>query len=47
VELGNEYKRLLAEEKNEIERILSGLTAMLSPFADEIHMSVNVMARWT
>ena len=43
VELGNEFKRLLAEEKNEIERILSGLTAMLSPFADEIHMSVNVM----
>lgn len=43
VELGNEYKRLLAEEKNEIERILSGLTAMISPFADEIHSSVNMM----
>lgn len=43
VELGNEYKRLLAEEKNEIERILSGLTAMISPFADEIHGSVNMM----
>jgi len=43
VELGNEHKRLLAEEKNEIERILSGLTAMISPFADEIHGSVNMM----
>lgn len=43
VELGNENKRLLIEEKNEIERILSGLTAMIEPFADEIHMSCNVM----
>ena len=43
VELGNEYKRLLAEEKNEIERILSGLTAMISPFADEIHNSICMM----
>ena len=43
VELGNETKRLLIEEKNEIERILSGLTAMIAPFADEIHISCNVM----
>ena len=43
VELGNENKRLLIEEKNEIERILSGLTAMVAPFADEIHQSCNVM----
>ena len=43
VELGNENKRLLIDEKNEIERILSGLTAMVEPFADEIHMSCNVM----
>ncbi len=43
VELGNENKRLLAEEKNEIERILSGLTAMTAPFADEIHTSCNVL----
>ena len=43
VELGNENKRLLIEEKNEIERILSGLTAMVAPFADEIHTSCNVM----
>ena len=43
VELGNENKRLLIEEKNEIERILSGLTAMIEPFADEIHISCNIM----
>ncbi|MDP3448032.1 MAG: endonuclease MutS2 [Eubacteriales bacterium] len=43
VELGNENKRLLVEEKNEIERILSGLTAMVAPFADEIYTSCNVM----
>lgn len=43
VELGNETKRLFMEEKNEIERILSGLTAMLAPFASEIHISSNVM----
>ena len=43
VELGNENKRLFIEEKNEIERILSGLTAMIAPFADEIHISCNVM----
>ena len=43
VELGNENKRLFIEEKNEIERILSGLTAMVAPFADEIHQSCNVM----
>ncbi|MCE5189359.1 MAG: endonuclease MutS2 [Eubacteriales bacterium] len=43
VELGNENKRLLAEEKNEIERILSALTAMIAPFANDIHLSCNVM----
>ncbi|MEA4870794.1 MAG: endonuclease MutS2 [Christensenella sp.] len=43
VELGNENKRLLIEEKNEIERILSGLTALIAPFADEIHASCNIM----
>ncbi len=43
VEMGNETKRLFIEEKNEIERILSGLTAMIAPFADEIHISCNVM----
>ena len=43
VELGNENKRLFIDEKNEIERILSGLTAMIAPFADEIYISCNVM----
>lgn len=43
VEMGNETKRLFIEEKNEIERILSGLTAMIAPFADEIHIGCNVM----
>ena len=43
VELGNEYKRLLSDEKCEIERILSGLTALISPFANDIHLSCNVM----
>jgi DNA mismatch repair protein MutS2 len=43
VELGNESKRLFIDEKNEIERILSGLTAMVAPFANEIHTSCNVM----
>ena len=43
VELGNDYKKLLAEEKSEIERILSGLTAMVAPFADEIHAGINTM----
>ena len=43
VELGNENKRLLIEEKNEIERVLSGLTAMIAPFAEEIHTSCNLM----
>ncbi len=45
VELGNEMKRLVAEEKTEIERILSGLTALVSPFSQEIHNSVNVMGQ--
>ncbi len=43
VELGNENKRMQIEEKNEIERILSGLTAMVAPFAEEIQISCNVM----
>lgn len=43
VELGNEYKKLLAEEADEIERILTELTAMLAPYADEIREDLNIM----
>lgn len=45
VELGNEYKKLLAEEADEIERILTELTAMLAPYADEIREDLNLMGQ--
>lgn len=45
VELGNEYKKLLAEEANEIERILTELTGMLAPYADEIREDLNIMGQ--
>lgn len=45
VELGNEYKKLLAEEADEIERILTELTAMLAPYADEIREDFNIMGQ--
>ena len=45
VELGNEYKRLLAEEKQEIERILAGLTALFAPYADELYASLLQLGR--
>jgi DNA mismatch repair protein MutS2 len=44
VELGNEIKRLLSEEQTEIERILSGLTALAAPYADELYNACNVLA---
>ncbi len=43
VELGNEYKKLLAEEAEEIERILTELTEMIAPYADEIREDLSVM----
>lgn len=43
VELGNAYKKLLAEEAEEIERILTELTAMLAPHADEIREDLNIL----
>ena len=43
VELGNEYKKLLAEEAEEIERILTELTAMLAPYAGEIREDLNIL----
>ena len=45
VELGNEYKKLLAEEADEIERILTELTAMLAPYADEIREDLNILGQ--
>ena len=45
VELGNEYKKLLAEEADEIERILTELTAMLAPYADEIREDLNIIGQ--
>ncbi len=43
VELGNDYKRLLLEEKKEIERVLAGLTALIDPYADELYGSLTVL----
>ena len=45
VELGNEYKKLFVEEADEIERILTELTAMLAPYADEIREDLNIMGQ--
>ena len=45
VELGNEYKRLQSEEKQEIERILAGLTALVAPVADGLYRSLLILAR--
>ncbi|NLB61958.1 MAG: endonuclease MutS2 [Clostridiales bacterium] len=43
VELGNEYKKYLAEEAAEVERILSELTAMIAPSAKEIYNNLLVL----
>ena len=43
VELGNELRRLQAEERVEIGRILAGLTALLDPVAAELYASLNVL----
>lgn len=45
VELGNEYKKLQSEEAEEIERILTELTAMLVPYADDIIEDLAIMGR--
>ncbi len=45
VELGNDFRRLQSLEKAEIERILSGLTAMLAPFAGELYNALGVLGR--
>jgi len=43
VELGNEYKKLLSEEQDEIERILCELTAMAAPYAEELLENINIL----
>lgn len=43
VELGNEYKKFLAEEAAEVERILTELTAMIAPNAKDIYNNLLVL----
>lgn len=43
VELGNEFKKLLLEEEEEIERILSELTAMIEPYADDLYEDLQIL----
>lgn len=43
VELGNEHKRLLGLEQEEIERILTGLTALAESYADELYNSIGIL----
>lgn len=43
VELGNQYKKLIAEEQQEIERILSELTAMVAPYGGEINENIRIL----
>ncbi|MEL7610077.1 MAG: endonuclease MutS2 [Bacillota bacterium] len=45
VELGNEYKKLVAEETAEIERILAELTALLAPVADQLRADLDTLGR--
>lgn len=44
VELGNELKRLLGAEQEEIERVLAGLTALTEPCADDLYESIGLLA---
>lgn len=43
MELGNQYKKLIAEEQQEIERILSELTAMVAPYGSEINENIRIL----
>lgn len=43
VELGNAYKKLVAEEAEEIERILTELTALLAPYAQDIYEDLQIL----
>lgn len=43
VELGNEYKKLVSEEAEEVERILTELTSLVSPYADDIYQDMETV----
>lgn len=43
VELGNEYKKLVIEEQAEIERILTELTALVKPSANDIYTDLQTL----
>lgn len=43
VELGNTFKKLLAQERDEIERILSELTSMVAPYGEDIHNALILL----
>lgn len=45
VELGNEYKKLVIEEQAEVERILTELTAMIKPSANDIYNDLFTLGR--
>ncbi len=45
VELGNEYKKLTAQESEEIERILTELTSLAAPYADDIIQDMETVGR--
>lgn len=45
VELGNEYKKLLGEEEEEIQRILSELTALCAPYNQDILEGLGILGQ--
>ncbi|MBE5796786.1 MAG: endonuclease MutS2 [Clostridiales bacterium] len=44
VEMGNELRQWEAKEKQEIERILAALSAEIAPYADQLRVTVEVLA---
>ncbi len=45
VELGNEYKKLLGEEEEEVQRILSELTALCAPYSQDILEGLGILGQ--
>lgn len=43
VELGNTFKKLLAQERDEIERILSELTSVVAPYGEDIYNALILL----